>query len=192
MPAKAKNLSKDKIVEVSLELAIELGWEHVRLSDIAERADISLSDLRLIIEDKFDILAAFGRMIDAKTLNALDEFSPEMEAREKLFDIMIERFEVLNEYREGLLSILYSFQYDPKQVLISSPHLCRSMSWMLEAAGIDTSGMRGALKVAGLSGLYLKVLKSWMKDETPDLSKTMAALDKELGRAEQVANTLGF
>lgn len=72
------------------------------------------------------------------------------------------------------------------------PHLCRSMTWMMEAAGIETLGLRGALKVAGLTGVYLKVLKTWTEDDSPDLAKTMAALDKDLGRAESFANTLGF
>ena len=70
--------------------------------------------------------------------------------------------------------------------------LCRSMSWMLEAAGMDTGGARGAMRVAGLSGVYLKTLKVWKKDDSPDLSKTMAALDKDLNRLEQFANSFGF
>ncbi len=44
----------------------------------------------------------------------------------------------------------------------------------------------------GLTGIYLKVLKVWCDDESRDLSKTMAALDKALERGESVADTFGF
>lgn len=183
---------KTSVIEAALSEAAVLGWERVCLQDIAGAADISLAQLHDHFEDKFDILAGIGRMIDRRVLDQIS--APELgdSERDRLFDIMMDRFEVLNEYRDGLISILNSFKGDPKQALMGGPHLCRSMCWMLESSGISTHGVRGALKVAGLSALYLKVLRVWVKDETPDLSATMAALDKELGRAESFANSLGF
>ena len=104
----------------------------------------------------------------------------------------MERFEVLNEYRSGLVSVLDSFKSDPKQFVIGLPHVCKSMSWMLEAAGMDTLGLRGAARLAGLSGIYIKNLRVWAGDVSPDLGKTMAALDKDLSRAESLANSIGL
>ncbi len=190
MPAN-KNI-KEEIVLKSLELAQVQGWESVTLYDIAQAVEISLPELFDVVEDKSDILVCFGRMIDRRVLRNIGQVDPSVSARDQLFDILMERYEVLNEYRGGLSAILRSFTFDPKQAVISCPHLCRSMSWMLEAAGIETNGLRGALKVAGLTGVYLKVLRVWNDDDSPDLGKTMAALDKDLGRAERVANTLGF
>ncbi|MGH1456939.1 MAG: TetR family transcriptional regulator [Alphaproteobacteria bacterium] len=182
---------KQKIVACALELAVEQGWEYTSLRDISARAEIKPAELYDVIDDKNDVLVLLGRMIDRRVLDGIsidDEASP----RDRLFDIMMDRYEVLNDYRGGLVSILESFKCDPKQMVISFPHLCRSMSWMLETAGIETSGIKGALKVAGLSGVYLKVLRVWKDDESADLAKTMAALDKALERAESVADTLGF
>lgn len=183
---------KDKIALAALELAALQGWESVTLYDIAEEAGLSMAELHSHVEDKFDVLAALGRMIDRKTLENLSKSDPEISVRDALFDIMMDRFEVLNEHRDGITAILKSFKFDPKQAVISAPHLCRSMSWMLESAQVNTSGIRGAIKVAAMTGLYMKVLRAWMSDETADLSQTMAALDKSLGRAEQFANSLGF
>lgn len=176
----------------ALHLAAQQGWEQVSLYDIAQEAGLSLAELFTQIEDKFDILAALGRMIDRKMLEGMAEISPETSTRDALFDILMDRFEILNENRDGITAILQSFRFDPKQAVISLPHLCRSISWILEAAQISTHGMRGALKVSGMTGLYLKVLRVWMKDDSSDLSKTMAALDKELERAEQLANSFGL
>ena len=183
---------REKAVKAALTLAARDGWDHVSLKDIARHAKISLSDLHEIFEDRHDILAAYGRMVDRKVLENVGEISADANHRESLFDILMERFDVLNEDRDALISILESFKFDPKQAIISLPYLGRSMSWMLEAANIDTSGIRGAAHVLALTTVYLATLKVWAEDDSADMSKTMAALDRNLGRAEQVAGMLGL
>ena len=64
------------------------------------------------------------------------------------------------------------------------------MAAMLEAAGISAGGFRGVLRTKGLSAVYLSALRTWFRDETADKSKTMAALDKALGRADRLASRL--
>lgn len=182
---------RQRIAESALALAAEQGWDYTTLRDIALRSDIKVADLYDIIEDKNDVLVLLGRIIDKRVLVELS-IDEDATPRERLFDLLMDRYEVLNDYREGIIAILESFKYDPKQIIISMPHLCRSMSWMLGSAGIETSGIKGAIKVAGLSGIYLKVLCTWKDDESVDLAKTMAALDKALERAERTADSFGF
>ena len=189
---KNKEFSRETVVLAALTLATELGWEHVTLQDIAGESGVNLSELFDHFDDKTDILAALGRMIDKKVLGSVGDIDESLSARDRLFDILMERFDVLNEHRDGITAILKSFKSDPKQAVISLPHLCRSMTWMMEAAGLDTGGFMGAAKVAGLSVLYLNVVRIWVNDESPDMPKTMAALDKNLGRAEQCANTFSL
>ncbi len=184
---------KQKILVSALYLAVEQGWEYTTLRDIAEHAGVSASDLYDTIDDKNDILVILGRKIDKEIMGNIDISDDDAtSSRDRLFDIMMDRYEALNEYREGVVSILESFKYDPKQAVISMPHLCKSMGWMLEVSGIETAGIKGALKIVGLTGVYIKVLKIWAEDESVDLSKTMSALDKALERAEKAANILGF
>lgn len=179
------------VVVTALELAAEKPWEEVTLREISARSGVSLEDIRTHFEDRGDIIAALGRIMDRKVLAGVSaEAEDSSSMRERLFDLLMDRFEALNAYREGVKSVLRSFRLDPKQAVICMPHICRSMSWMLEAAGADTAGLSGAAKVAGLTGIYLKVLRVWAEDESPDLPKTMAALDKALGRAEAAVNTL--
>ncbi len=192
MAKKSEKDIKHEIVTKALALAEQQSWEQITLLDVAREAGLSLPELFDIVEDKTDILVLMGRMIDRRVLEVIGEPDEDVSARDQLFDILMERYEILNDYRGGLISILESFRFDPKQAVISCPHLCRSMTWMLEAAGIETDGLRGALKVAGLTGVYVKILRVWKDDESADLAKVMAALDKDLGRAEQFANTLGF
>ena len=60
------------------------------------------------------------------------------------------------------------------------------MARMLEAAGEQTASPLGPVRVIGLTALYLKTLRAWSEDESADMSRTMAALDQNLARAEQV------
>ncbi len=192
MQKKTTENIKERAVQAALSVAAEKGWERTSLYDIAKKADISLSTLREHIEDRGDILSAYGRMLDRKVIENTGSPDNTISARDRLFDVLMERFDLLNENRAALTSVLNSFRCDPKQALIGLPHLGRSMNKMLEAATIDTNGIMGAAKVAATTALYVKTLLVWINDESPDMSKTMAALDKKLGHAERLAETLGF
>ena len=61
---------------------------------------------------------------------------------------------------------------------------------MLEASGIGAGGPVGRLKAKGLAAIYLVTLRAWLHDDTPDMARTMAVLDRSLRRAEGVAMIL--
>lgn len=180
---------RERAVDAALSLAAMMPWEMVTLADIAGEADTTLAELSDYFDDKSDLLVIYGRRIDKKVLENVGAASPDENTRDRLFEILMERFDIIGEDRDAVVSILKSFRLDPKQAVISLPHLGRSMSWVLEAAGIETSGIKGAIRVAGLTAIYLNVLRAWIDDESEDLPKTMAALDRNLQRAEQFANS---
>ena len=62
-----------------------------------------------------------------------------------------------------------------------------TMTLILEAAGISASGPFGMLRAKGLLVVWLATARVWLKDESPDLGPTMAALDRNLRRAERLA-----
>jgi len=180
---------KDKMVDALLKLSKERSWDFVAFEDIAEEAGVPLADAREYFDDRADILAAYGRRLDR---HMVENFSDDenLSCREKLFDLLMERFDIVNQDREGILSILHGFKGEPKEAVISLPHLGRSMCRTLEAAGISTSGLTGPVKIAGLTGIYLYALKSWKEDDSADMAKTMKALDQALDKAEALWNSL--
>ena len=183
---------REKAIKSALALAVQNGWGHVTLETVADHAKINLNELRAHFKDRGDILTAYEDMIDARVLESVGEIDEDANPRESLFDILMERFDILNEDRDAMIAILDHAKCDPKQIAIGMPHLAHSMSAILEAAHIDTTCLRGAAHVIGLTGVYLATLKTWREDESPDMSKTMAALDRNLGRAEQLGSTLGL
>ncbi len=180
---------KDKMIAAMLKLAGERAWEFVDFEDIADEASMALQDAHEYFDDRSDILAAYGRMLDRKMVENVS-VSGEESCRETIFDLIMERFDIINEDRAAILSILHGFQGDPKEAILSFPHLGKSMSRTLDAAGIETNGIFGAMKVAGLTGIYLYTLRTWKDDESPDMGSTMATLDKALDKAEMLWNSL--
>ena len=66
----------------------------------------------------------------------------------------------------------------------------RSLQWMLTAANIGAAGPKGMLRAQGLAMLYAPVLRTWLDDDDPGLARTMAALDRALGRGARWAGRL--
>lgn len=192
MVKKSVTWTKELLAIRAVELAGDLDWTYLTMRDIANAADLKLAELVVHFTDKDDLLYAYGRYVDQRTLEEAGDFDPELSLRERLFDILMTRLDVLNEQREGVVSILTAFKGDPKQAVLSLPYLARSMNLMLEGAGIDTNGFRGALRITGLKVIYLKTLSIWMRDGSPDMSATMAELDKRLGQVESFAERFGI
>lgn len=181
-----------RIIDAALDMAVEKSWENVTLHDIAERAGIPFEDLAKEVDEKSRILAMYEVCLNRSVFENLGGGGKQDEnPRDRLFDIMMERFELMGDRKAAIKSISMSFYSDPKQAILGAPHLAASMNWMLEVSGIDTFGVRGALKVAGLTAIYMKVLKDWIKDDTEDMSVTMASLDRTLGTVEKFADRIG-
>ena len=174
------------VIDTALNLAAEKGWRDLALADIAQAAGISLAELYALHPSKQAILDAYRRGIDRAVL--ADDEVPEGSAKDRLFDVLMRRLDKLEPHKAGLVRIGEDSARDPLAVICGLGRLERSMAAMLEAAGISAGGLRGVLRTKGLSAVYLSALRAWFKDETADKSKTMAALDKALGRAERVAS----
>jgi AcrR family transcriptional regulator len=179
----------DRIVQAALALASERGWRDVSLADIAARAELPLLEVYEAFPSKTAILPRLIGSTDAAVLShgpAIGADSP----RDRLFDVIMRRFDALQSRRTGTVAILRDLPYDPASSLCLAARLGRSMAWMLEAAGISSSGCTGSVKVNGLALIYLDAIRVWMNDDSPDMARTMAAVDKGLRRAEQITRSV--
>jgi hypothetical protein len=100
------------------------------------------------------------------------------------------RFDSMQPYKDAIRAIVKGSTADPWMLLCGGPHLFQTATLMLEVAGISASGPLGRLKTKGLCVVYLTVLRVWLQDDSPDMAKTMATLDRCLRRAESVASFL--
>jgi AcrR family transcriptional regulator len=191
MVKKAQPKPADKrkqIIEAALRLAAARGWSNLALADIAAAASLSLADLYAVFPSKAAILAGFMRDIDHQVLARMELPGEAESARDRLFDVLMKRFDALTPYRDGVAAIARDARRDPSLAIAGAWPLLGSMAVMLETAGIPSSGMAGLLRTEALSAIYLATLRDWLRDETTDKARTMAALDGRLRRAERWAN----
>src|SRR5215510_2865208 len=171
---------KGRILAAALECAAARSWAEVSLADVADQAKVPLGEMRDLFASKVAIIAELLRVVDREVLNRVDKVQ-DQEKRDLLFDVLMTRFDVLAPHKAALKSMAQAGGAD---LALAGP-LLASQHWMLQAAGIDTSGPGGALRVAGLAGIYASVFRTWLEDDDPGQARTMAALDRRLRRGER-------
>jgi hypothetical protein len=177
------------LVASAFALAARGGWGSVSVIEAARDGGLALDRARLRFPTKAAILLRFGQMADAHALSDAVESGP---VRERLFDLVMRRFDTLQSHRAGVIALLRDLPADPATALLLAAATARSMGWMLGAAGVPTTGVRGAVATQGMVAVWVYTLRAWQKDESADLSGTMAALDRALSRAERAAAWCGI
>ena len=178
------------ILDRAMDLAAERGWRRTGLADVARAVPVPLGELYRRFPTRAALLAGVAEAVDAAVLADDVPPDPEESARDRVFDVMMRRFDALIPYRAGLAAVTRDLRREPLTALAFSGAYARSMAWMLRAAGLDPDGRGGAALVAGLGAVHARVMRTFLTDDTADLARTMAALDAELRRAESWANTL--
>lgn len=174
---------RNAIIDALMELASERSWDDITISDVATRANVSLATFRDYYPSKGAILAGFSRRIDHIVLEAAvgDELAGEP-PKERLFDVLARRLDALALYKLGLEAIFDWGRRDPLAAAAINRVVVNSMRFMLEAAGIESEGPVGAVKLQGLALAWSRILPVWFRDDDPGLASTLAALDRELTR----------
>jgi AcrR family transcriptional regulator len=186
----ANNAHRDKITKAFLALLAEMPFERIGLAAVAERAGVSLAEMRGEFGSTFDILAAFVRDTDRKVLEGGEREDAESTARDRLFDVLMRRFEALQPHRESIRSLARSARRNPGFALALNRLAVRSQQWMLSAAGIGSSGLVGGLRAQGVAVMYARVMRVWLEDDDPGLARTMAELDRDLATGARLATLL--
>ncbi len=180
--AKARaSTPRDRILDAALGLAGRTGWRGASLGAIAAEAGLPLGEVYGEFTSRAAILRGLMGRTDAEVLATPAD--AEETPRDRLFEILMRRFDALKPHRAALRTMARDLVADPPTALCSAPALLRSMAWMLEAAGVGSAGLRGRLRVRALVLLYLSIMPVFFGDESADLAKTMAALDRRLRQA---------
>jgi AcrR family transcriptional regulator len=174
--------AEERMVDAALALAAGRPWREISLAEIAAEAGLPLDQAYAACPSRAAVLRALQRRIDRAAL-AQEGGGSDDGQRDRLFDLLMRRFDALHPHQAALRSILRDSRGDP-QLLCAAPALLRSMAWMLEAAGVSAFGWRGAFRTRLLAALYLSVFRIFIDDDSTDLAKTMAALDRRLRRGE--------
>ncbi|MEQ8333651.1 TetR/AcrR family transcriptional regulator [Nisaea sp.] len=178
----------DKILDAVLDVAGERGWTGLTIDMVAVRAGVSVSDVTALYPDKRAILNGladrFERAVDAAV--DAEARDPSLPVPERLFDVIMTRFELLQEHRAGHTAIFGAARLDPCMALPGLVRLPSAMSAVLRQTGLGDRGPLGCLRRQVLAGLYISIVQVWLKDESDDLGPTMAALDSRLRQLDEI------
>ena len=188
---RAGDASPDRIIDATMELIAGRGWRNLALADIASATGLSLAQLYGVFPSKLAVLDAFERRVNEHTLSGT--VSADDSIRDRLFDLVMRRLDALAPHKAAIRALIRALPRDPTIALCSGPRFLNAMRWMAESAGVETGGIGGLLRVKGLAAVYIATLCAWLKDDSPDNTKTLAALDRALKQAEFFARSIpGF
>ena len=172
------------LARAALSLAAANPWREINLARLAEAVDRPLADLcHASLGEAIDCVEeAFDRAI----ADSADGLDPSQSVRDRLFDLIMRRFEAMEPHRAAVLAMEVGQDRDP--VLIGAAHQrhVRCARWVLALAGLEADGMTGQARAQGLGVIIGQARAAWRGDEAGDFAKTMASLDKNLRRAEEM------
>ena len=173
------------IVAAALKLIAARGWRDVTLRAIATEAAVPFAALYAMFPTKAAIIGAFLADIDRQVLEGVEDTpDPDETVRDRLFDTLMRRYDRLRPHRDAVAALAEGLARDPLAALALRPALMRSMAVVLEACGLSAEGFVGALRQKSLAALHASVLRTWLRDDSADLGKTMVALDSRLKALE--------
>jgi AcrR family transcriptional regulator len=175
----------DRIIDATLARIAADGWRRLSLAAVAAEAGIPILSVYRAFGSKQAILCAFIERIDAVVLAEPPAAEADEHPRDRVFDLLMRRFDALRPYKPVLAALRRELPGDPITALCLGTRLSRSMHWMLDAADISTSGLPGAFAVRLADAAYLSAMRVWRRDDSPDQAATMAALDTRLRRIER-------
>jgi len=177
---------REAAVEALMRLAAEQPWNDIEVGDIAREANLSLAELRDLFPSKGAVLGGLSRIIDRKVLEVDTADLADEPARERLFDVLMRRLDAMTPYKPALRRIAFALRGDVLSMLALNGVALNSHRYMLAAAGIDTEGPLGRLKLQGTVIAFARTVEVWLDDDDPALARTMAKLDREIRRGETI------
>ncbi len=172
------------LAHAALDLAASAPWREITLAKLAAAAGCPLPDLYgASLGEALDCVEeAFDRAI-AEDMDTLD---PSQSVRDRLFELIMRRFEAMEPHRAAVLAMEQGADRDPTLLAAAHQRHVRCARWVLALAGLEADGMTGQARAQGLGVIIGQARAAWRNDDAGDFARTMASLDKNLRRAEEM------
>jgi hypothetical protein len=180
---------RERIVDQTLRLAEEVGWQNLRLFQVAQRSGLRLADLAAEFRDLDAIADAWlARGVAAMLATAERPGFAGLPPRRRVELALTAFLEALSGHRRVAGQIFGAKLY------LGHPHhnwslvlwTSRTVQWLREAARLDGGGSRRRVEEIGLTALFIATLMRWLGDASADQAATRAFLAARLDRAERI------
>ena len=178
-------LEDRKIAEATLSLLKRRNWNSLSLREIKLKSKIKSFDK--LVDNKKAIIEKLNKYFDYKLI-LLTKNIEKSSNKDMIFEILMMRFDILQENRKGIMSIFNSFKSQPQDLLFLIPNIIESIILMIGYTNISLKGIIGQLNIKGITVIYFASFVVWLRDDSKSLEKTMKNLDKNLDYAGKVLN----
>jgi len=186
MPKTASTTDNAKISAAALRLASAKGWQSLTLDAVAKTAKIPLATLKKRFNAPSELAPIIAEEIDHMAFAHTGK--PTGTPHDILFDLLMARFDILQKNRQAILSMAEAARTDRALSCALARAITDGAYRLIDAANLKTSSR--LVLALGLMAVYSWAFYAWRKDKSPDMAKTMAALDRALRLANKVSEIL--
>jgi len=186
MIRKKQPLHDAKIASAALKLAASRGWKSVTLEAIAKSTKLPSSILKARFASPYDLVPLISAEIDREAFAHLSKMSGT--PHDQLFDVLMARFDILQKYRKAILSMAETARTDRPLSCALGRTTLDGLYRVIDLVDITTPPR--PILAAGLGAIYSWAFVIWCKDNSRDMAKTMAAVDRGLRLTEKIVTLL--
>jgi hypothetical protein len=174
-----------KIAKSTLKKLHVKSWNKITLDDVLGKN----IEKQKLFNTKNDLLKNLNRYVDSLLIEKT-KYIESSSSKDMLFEVLMARFDVLQQNRISFIKIFNELRKSPKKILKLFPSFLESMIVTAELAKFNVNGLRGSIRLKGLLIVYFITFYAWVDDKSLSLEKTMNVLDKNLDQAEKFSKYL--
>ena len=171
-----------KIAQQTLSILKKKSWNTFSLEQVLKSVKVKKTN----IKTKFDLLKLISKYVDYLLINNTKSLE-NSSTKDMLFEVLMARFDILEENRKAFLEIYKILKKNPQQLIKLLPTFLESMIITAELSKYKVNGLKGTIRLKGLMLVYFITFFQWMEDKDSSLEKTMTALDKNLDQAGKLS-----
>ncbi|MBV8060692.1 MAG: TetR/AcrR family transcriptional regulator [Alphaproteobacteria bacterium] len=185
----SKTHTQQRVYQAALDLIATEGWTTFSLESVARRLKIPVARVSAFFPDVYAVAQALSDDLNKRVQHSAASIG-ELSLREGVFELLITRFELMQQNRLVFLALITGAKADRKLAWqgVNAAHV--AMRQILTLCGHDAQKSRDRLLVFGLMALYARGLCAWQQDASKDLSRTMAVIDRLMARAETFSSLI--
>ena len=174
---------QEKISHKFVELGSEKPLDGISFEDLSMHCQIPVEAIKKHFRTTMDIVDGFVQPMNKSVLDDFD-VDPDETVKEHLFDILMSYFDALQENRSFFLNLETYLASRPSLLLQRKSKIDQLFRDILIKCHVKINGLSGRFRLKAIETIFLASYREWKLDQSDDLSRTMAKLDKYLSMAE--------
>ena len=190
---KKKTFSQAELIKYSFDLIEKEGWSSFSFNKLSKSLNTELNIVKDLLKSKKQLLIIFSEYIDEEVMKNVDiNDLKDNSVRDNLFELLMLRFEKLQPFKTSLRILLNDLKSKPGDLKKIYKKIINSLDFYMEISNSKKNFIFDLIKLNSIFLIYSLTFKTWINDESKDMSITMAELDKWLSKAEHYSEKISL